>query len=128
MHLQGNGSSSEGKLDLDYKIMCFLQCFCCMLNNRKKRSTNKEKKLENDAESEKFTEKNKLKGRRKALCELSALDREVLVLQLENYVRMHRLDAYGIMVHGEKQESSYIHHITGPQMGSSSQITPSSES
>ena len=99
-----------------------------MLNKGKKRNTNKKKKFDNVAESEKFTEENKQRGRRKAICELSALDREVLVLQLENYVRMHRLDAYGIIAHGEVQESNYIHHISGPLIGSYPQNTSCSES
>lgn len=88
------------------------------MRSRKKRSCDKKRKKDDREECEKLTEENKMKGRRKAICEASAADREKLVLELERYVRFHRLNEYGIIAHQDASESRYLQQINGPLLKS----------
>ena len=91
------------------------------MRNRKKRSCGKKRKQDEREECEKLTEENKMKGRRKAICEVSAADREALVLELEKYVRFHRLTEYGIIANQDATERRYLQQINGPLLKTGAQ-------
>lgn len=85
----------------------------CTRRYRKKTYTTEEEKHDEE-ESEALMEQCKIKGRREAICEMSHLDGQSLVKQLERYVRMHRLSEYGIIKKSELLENNALQHLSGP--------------
>ena len=90
----------------------------CIRNREGRDFVAKKSQEDTDEEWEKCMEQNKMKGRRKAICEMSLADREALVTQLERYVRMHRLNEYGIIRHKDIRDSAYYQHLNEPLLRS----------
>ena len=91
------------------------------IRSRRKRNCKKKKNKCNEDEWDSLTAQNKLQCRRQAMCEINAVDREVLVLQLERYMRMRRFIEYGIITLEDIMVNNYLQKTSGPLLQPCSQ-------